>query len=136
MTSLNLSEPLPSGQVSDGYHTFDELYLHRQVLFAFILKDYASFGFRTRLNSEGVGMQGWFIAGLNTPVGQVTYHYPESWWKRLSFLRVVERNADYDGHTSEDVVKRLLYFVTGESDPMGWLERNFDPAPRRPTEGQ
>lgn len=96
-----------SGSTSDGYHTFDELYAHRHHLFAVILNDHANLAFKTHKTQDGRSLDGWFIAGLYTPFGQITYHMPDEWWDRLPTLRVVEQNADYDGHTSNDVLERL-----------------------------
>lgn len=84
---LYVAEREINGDTSDGYHTFNELYDHRHVLFAMILKQHAGAGFRTLRSAEGTAMPGWFIAGLATPFGQVSYHYPLTWWKRLDFLR-------------------------------------------------
>lgn len=93
------------GQVSDGYHTFDELYRHRCLLFAVVCSRSAG-AFKTRRNDRGEEWPGWFIAGLNTPYGQITYHLPASMWGLVD-AEEIECNAGYDGHTARDVVQRL-----------------------------
>jgi hypothetical protein len=93
------------GQVSDGYHTFDELYEHRCLLFAAWCR-WMPETFKTRKNDKGEELQGWFIAGFNTPWGQVTYHLPDSIWDLVDAFEI-DRNFDYDGHTSQDVAQRL-----------------------------
>jgi hypothetical protein len=93
------------GEVSDGYHTFNELYEHRCLLFAGLIS-WLPGAFKTRLNDKGEAWEGWFIAGVNTPDGQITYHLPDNLWD-LVHASVIERNADYDGHTSQDVANRL-----------------------------
>lgn len=95
------------GETSDGYHTFNELYAHRHALFALLLKQYAHLGFKTRLTADGRESPGWFIAAIDAPCGQISYHMPDAWWDKLPFLRVAERNSSYDGHTAKDVVQRL-----------------------------
>ena len=105
--------------VSDGYHTFGELYEHRCLLWAMIINVYdeaigGDFGFvpfKTRKNSEGAEWEGWFIAGMNTKDGQITYHLPNDMWDLVDAPEI-ERNDKYDGHTSEDVVKRIRTFLT------------------------
>lgn len=92
---------------TDGYHTFAELYDHRHSLFAVLLRVYAPFAFKTRRNDKGIEWPGWFIAGIDLPTGQISYHLPEVWWQRLSWVREIPQNDNYDGHTADDVVERL-----------------------------
>ncbi len=102
--------PGETGQVSDGYHTFDELYEHRCLLFLNVVKaltDHRDRTFKTRRNQDGEEWSGWFILGMNTDYGQITYHLPDKYWD-MADVREVERNTDYDGHTSYDVAARLL----------------------------
>ena len=93
--------------VSDGYHTFDELYLHRHVLFINVVLSHRDMAFKTWKNDRGEKWEGWFILGLNTQYGQITYHLPESYWGNV-LVNEVECNSDYDGHSGDDVLARLL----------------------------
>ena len=52
-----------AGQTSDGYHTFDELYDHRCLLFCMISAGIA--GWKSRKHHDGSEWEGWFIAGCN-----------------------------------------------------------------------
>ena len=54
------------GSVSDGYHTFDELYEQRHTLFAALLHMNSFFSFKTWRDDKGEKWDGWFIAGMNT----------------------------------------------------------------------
>jgi len=94
------------GKISDGYHTFDELYEHRHILFINVLKAHQHAAFKTWLNDKKEAWEGWFICGMNTTYGQITYHLPEKYWSMLD-VREVEYNHDYDGHTSSDALCRL-----------------------------
>lgn len=102
-----------SGSTSDGYHTFDELYEHRIALFVSLCAWIVECGIGphvwcSRLHSDGTSIDGWFIAGIGIKHGeQITYHLPDSEWDRCSFMTERERAPEWDGHTSEDVVKRL-----------------------------
>ncbi len=98
--------PCDVSQVSDGYHTFEELYEHRHLLFINLLSIYDYCAFKTRRNQEGEELKGWFIAGLDLSFGQITYHMPMKYWPHLA-VREIESNADYDGHNSKDVLNRL-----------------------------
>lgn len=98
--------PVHPSEVSDGYHTFAELYDHRVALWINLLILHKDKAFKTYLDDEGTKMDGWFISGLNTRFGQITYHLPDNLWSKLN-IKEVDCNADYDGHSSEDVLKRL-----------------------------
>jgi hypothetical protein len=100
------SESSTTGGISDGYHTFDELYEHRHVLFIQVLNVNEGISFKTLLNHKKEKWDGWFIAGINTPMGQATYHLPIKYWDKVK-AKDVEYNHDYDGHNSTDVLYRL-----------------------------
>lgn len=99
------------GEVSDGYHTFNELYAHRCVLFACLMKSYKSLSWKSRKHDDGSSYEGWFVAGIDLSSGTVTYHLPDSYWDKLNVEEL--DNAKYDGHTSIDVLARLT----------SWLEK-------------
>lgn len=102
------------GSISDGYHTFDELYAHRIVLFRALCKHLyefelsdATFVWKSTLHSDGSEYDEWFIAGLFTDKGkQITYHVPMSEFDEWPGI-VLHKAPEFDGHTSDDVLKRL-----------------------------
>lgn len=98
----------PTGEVSDGYHTFDELYEHRHALFLALVRQNKAMAWRARMDSEGKGMEGWFLVGLRLPGGDISYHLPDRLWENLEGIQTTEKAPKWDGHTSADVVKRLL----------------------------
>ena len=101
--------------VGDGYHTFGELYEHRCYLFAWILNVFdPELGyscFKTLKNDTGEAWVGWFIAGIETPVGQITYHLPIDMWDMLD-VKTIEYNSTYDGHSSADVIERIKILLS------------------------
>lgn len=98
------------GEVSDGYHTFNQLYDHRNLLFINLVVANPAIAFKTWLNDKKEKWEGWFILGINTERGQITYHLPERFWD-MAPVTEVEYNFDYDGHISEDVCERLAHFA-------------------------
>ena len=92
------------GEVSDGYHTFNELYEHRHALFGMVVKRMK--GWKSRSHADGTSYPGWFIAGITTKEGQVSYHLPVRLWDEFPGTER-ERAPEWDGHTSDDVVERL-----------------------------
>lgn len=103
-------------QVSDGFHTFGELYEMRCALTAALFSVINDSGVspspvKSWRHSDG-GLcfgGGWFIVFVELPwdLGQVSFHYPEKDWDKFDILEV-ERAPEWDGHSSEDVINRLL----------------------------
>jgi hypothetical protein len=98
------------GNVSDGYHTFDELYEHRHVLFGALIKIYG--GWKSKHHSDGTSYDGWFIAGTEINNKQISYHLPMRLWDKFPGIEK-EKAPEWDGHTPEDVVNRLKEFYGG-----------------------
>ena len=93
---------------SDGYHTFDELYEHRITLFIALCKCRKESSWRSMKHSDGSSFEGWFIMGINYTQGkQISYHLPISKWEITDFVPTLEKAPEFDGHTSEDVLKRI-----------------------------
>lgn len=94
------------GDISDGYHTFDELYHHRMILFATICNVYKEHSWKSWKHNDGTMYEDYFIVGVDTPQGQYSYHYHKDNW---DYFKVIERpNAPkWDGHQPKDI-KRLL----------------------------
>lgn len=96
------------GNVSDGFHTFDDLYAHRCRLFVALMRTLPYQCFWSHRHNDGSSYEGWVLAGLMTCAGWVTYHIPEKEVANLTMVRELERAPEWDGHTSDDVLERLL----------------------------
>lgn len=101
---MSITIPLSEEQtrnISDGHHTFEELYAHRSLLF---IKLAIHVPYHTFWRPHYAG---WPVLFIETPAGQISYHFPEK------YLPLVEANIErddnhaWDGHTSSDVLKRL-----------------------------
>lgn len=95
--------------VSDGYHSFKELYEHRHALFLNLMKLQPEISWISQKHQDGLGYKGWFIAGIRLEAGDISYHLPMCLWDeaKLTGARIAPRAPKWDGHRSEDVVKRL-----------------------------
>lgn len=102
---LERLESEDKGEVSDGYHTFNELYEHRHALFANVVNQ-SQESWKSKLHDDGTMFDGWFIAGISTKDGDVTYHLPLKHWE-LFQCKELEKAPKWDGHTSDVVVSRL-----------------------------
>lgn len=103
---------IDTNKVSDGFHTFGELYEHRIVLFIKMCKimnrhmEYLKI-WKSLKHHDGTGYEGWFIAGIGIKNGeQISYHLPISKWDECDFTEL-DRAPEWDGHTSNDVLERL-----------------------------
>ena len=94
------------GRTSDGYHTFNELYHHRAILFAVICNNWFELAWKARKHHDGTMYDGMFIVGINTPEGQATYHYDLCYWDAFR-VRELEQAPEWDGHTPADAIERI-----------------------------
>jgi len=101
-----------TGHISDGYHTFDELYDHRITLFIALARMFSRSGefpvWRSYRHSDGGCFEGWFVLGVfKEKCKQITYHLPASRWSETDFAEELQRAPEWDGHSSADVIERL-----------------------------
>lgn len=110
INALINSAEVETNQISDGYHTFGELYDHRIALFIALCRAVQKNRnvWRSKLHSDGSKFEGWFILGIGKDPGyQITYHLPMSKWWECEFAETLERAPAWDGHTSAQVLRRL-----------------------------
>jgi hypothetical protein len=101
--------------ISDGYHTFGELYEHRIALYIALAQKYSyhetpnsPLVWRSKVHSDCTVWEGWFLLGVDIEPGkQITYHLPISKWDECSFAETLDKAPEFDGHTSADVLERL-----------------------------
>lgn len=101
-----------TGETSDGYHTFNELYDFRKEFNALLFNEWFNQGkyqvHKSKRHSNGEECFGgrWFIVMATLPTGQISNHYELKDW---NLFQCEERKyADlWDGHTTKDVLERL-----------------------------
>jgi len=119
--------------VSDGYHTFKELYEFRKVYNAALFNEWArEWRNNRRLQAQGkligtvdwtthdvhksrkhhdgeysFGDENWFIVSAMLPTGLISNHYHIDDWDLFKIPEVDKAKYEYDGHTSKDVLERL-----------------------------
>lgn len=95
------------GNLSDGYHTFNELYHHRAVLFSVICNAFKSCAWKSKKHSDGTMYDEMFIVGIDTPEGSATYHYDiEPYWDMFD-VKELDNAPEWDGHTPDDAINRI-----------------------------
>ena len=95
------------GDVSDGYHTFNELYHHRAILFSVICNSNKEIAWKSRSHHDGSMYSNMFIVGINTPKGQATYHYDVNPYWRMFEVQELEFAPEWDGHTPDQAIERI-----------------------------
>lgn len=128
----NFFETFPTRYLSDGYHTFDELYEFRKMYNAVLFNEWAlsyleitASAYRndpenawktTKYNvhkswkhSDGELCfgGGWFIVSAKLPTGLISNHYKAEDWDLFKVPEVEQAKYEYDGHTAQDVLERL-----------------------------
>ena len=100
-----------ASNVSDGHHTFNELYDHRGKLFAALCRAYPHLCWKSTKHHDEENdpmFPGMFIVGIDTPAGTVTYHYDvDPYWELFKNVPEYDRAKPYDGATPEDGLARL-----------------------------
>lgn len=106
-----------ANEVSDGFHTFGELYDHRITLFIALCKVLVQVSghndenvWRSRRHSDGELAYGGgcFVLGIGIAEGQqITYHLPDSRWDECAFAEEFRVAPEWDKHSSIDVLERL-----------------------------
>lgn len=104
-------------KMSDGYHTFADLYEQRLILSSALAKNNPHAWKSKRHDDGSVPFGGgWFIMGFDTDEGCYTYHYELKDWD-LFQCEELDKGKPWDGHTSKDV-RRLLSMPTADVVPV------------------
>ena len=99
--------------ISDGYHTFGDLYNFRKLYNAALFNEWAKQGkyevHKSSRHYEGDLCFGgdWFIVTAVLPTGQISNHYHRKDWGLFNIPEFEKAQRPFDGHTPEDVMLRL-----------------------------
>lgn len=110
-------------EVSDGYHTFNELYEFRKAYNALLFNEWAKLPgnpyqiHKSHHHSDGEKCfgGGWFVVVAETPEGQITNHYEDKDWN-LFKVPVQTKANQWDGHTAQQALERLLDLAKGPEE--------------------
>ena len=110
------------GEVSDGYHTFNELYEDRMLYNAALFNEFAKQELydvhKSRKHSDGeypFGDSNWFIVMAELPTGQISNHYEKRDWDKFQIPEKPLAN-EWDGHSPRDVADRLTIFTNPKKE--------------------
>lgn len=115
--SITMDGEEVTGKISDGYHTFDELYDHRITLWIALCKIaqtrdtcvWQTHTWRSQAHhpDDQEMYDGWFVLGMGSEGFQMSYHLPLSRWEECDFAETLATAPKWDGHTPLDVINRL-----------------------------
>lgn len=116
ITSLNnqIKKLKDAGLISDGYHTFNELYEFRKAYNVALFNEWAKSGkydvHKSLKHDDGEDCfgGGWFIVVAILPGGQISNHYEVKDWDLFNIPSTEKAKYAFDGHTGHDVISRLL----------------------------
>lgn len=103
--------------VSDGFHTFQELYDIRLAYNAALFNTWANLSCHHNIKIHKSYRHydgslcfcgGWFIVCAELPDGVISNHYENIHWNKFRIKEVEKSTVPFDGHTTKDVIKRLL----------------------------
>lgn len=95
-----------TGETSDGYHTFNELYHHRMVLFSVVCNSYKDKAWKSKLHADGTMFLDYFIVGITTVEGNYTYHFHIDNWNYFD-VKELDKAPEWDGHRPRDIGRLL-----------------------------
>lgn len=104
-------ENIDTNDISDGYHTFGQLYFQRMMLFATLVNLFPHLSWKTKRHEEGEECfgGGWFLVTIDTPAGAYGYHYEMKYWDMFNCVEL-DKAKPWDGY-SEENVDRLLSLI-------------------------
>lgn len=123
---LNKDIQLPQGvdvsSISDGYHTFKELYMFRMVYNALLFNEWAKKDMynvhKSKRHNDGELCfgGGWFIVSAMLPTGLISNHYEMKYWDLFDVLETSRAIFEFDGHTSEIALERMIKLLKSKNE--------------------
>jgi hypothetical protein len=121
-----LETNIQNGTISDGFHSFNDLYYQRCILFATICKLNKNIAWKSKRHNDGkkcFDSDDWFIVGVDTPQGSYTYHYESKYWD-LFDIQELDKGKKWDGHTEKDVIR--LFSLVGNYISKDKIKEKFN----------
>jgi hypothetical protein len=107
---------IPTDGISDGWHSFEELYEFRKMYNAALFNtlavdEYDYFVHKSWKHYDGEYCfekeKKWFIVSALLPTGLISNHYKAKDWELFKIREVDKALFEFDGHTPKDVLERL-----------------------------
>ncbi len=104
------------GSISDGNHSFNQLYSFRLLYNAALFNEWAKLKKysvqKSYFHNDGSRLgPDWFVVFAELPTGQITNHYEIKYWNLFKIPSVSKLQKPFDGHSAKDVEQRLTSFL-------------------------
>ena len=113
-----ISKEISTKDISDGNHTFGELYKHRIILFCTLCNLLPQISWKSKKHYDEANdpmFNNSFIAGINTPKGIATYHIKLEYWDLFN-IPEIEKAPKYDNYSDEYVITRIQSLTKTEKN--------------------
>ena len=100
------SNPDDLKKLSDGSHTFNELYDHRSIIFAALINCNKDDSWKSKKYDDGKDIEDdYFLAGIKRK-GAIRYHIKLKYWDLFECAEL-DKCPKWDGSTPDDCLKAL-----------------------------
>lgn len=96
-----------------------ELYAHRARIFSALMHAHQEISWWSRKQSDGAPVEGFIVAGIDTPSGEVSYLLPEDEAEHLPADTEIDLAKDWNGYDDEEILQRLLSLRPEEKPKRG-----------------
>lgn len=106
-------ENIKTKEISDGHHTFQELYNQITILWAIMCNTPPTLSWKSKKHDDEENnpmFNGDFIVGINTPNGPATRHIKLEYWD-LFAIQELKHALPYDGYSPKENTERLLSLI-------------------------
>jgi hypothetical protein len=107
-------------KISDGWHTFEELYDYRKIYNALLFNEWALYNIhdvhKSKRHHDGEPcFDGeYFVVVAMLPAGQITNHYKLADWDLFHIPETERAKYPYDGHSPQDALERMMQLLSEE----------------------
>lgn len=98
-----------TNEIRDYSHSMGELYYHRMLLTRALMHSHKDKSWKSRKHHDGTMIPGFFIVGISTDDGDITYHYEEKYWS-LFEVKELEKAPMWDGIIGGSLERLLKEF--------------------------
>ena len=115
---LIIGEKQNPGTISDGYHTFNDLYEQRMILFSTIVNLFPDISWKTRRHEDGKPCfpdSDYFLVTIETPTGNYGYHFDSAHWDHFQ-CKEIDKAKPWDGYTDKDAWRLWSLIKMKESE--------------------
>lgn len=98
-----------TNEICDNAHSMGDLYYHRMILTRALMHSHKEVSWKSKLHNDGDMIPGFFVVGISTPSGDITYHYKIEFWD-LFDVQELDKAPAWDGIVGGSLERLLNEF--------------------------